>query len=75
MPPKKLPDQRTRVRRLKTPEVSELTGIPQSTLRWWRHEDRGPESYVLEGSVVYDEDKVLAWVDAQKAASVRGGVR
>ncbi|WP_202918669.1 helix-turn-helix transcriptional regulator [Saccharothrix deserti] len=65
----------SRTRRLKTREVAEVTGIPESTLRAWRHRNRGPESYTLCGSVVYDEDQLNAWIAEQKAQSVRGGTR
>lgn len=62
-------------RRLRTREVSTLTGVCVETLRSWRHEDRGPQSYLLENTVVYDEADVEAWIAAQKKATSRGGVR
>lgn len=50
---------------LKVPEVAEMTGIPEATLRYWRHEKTGPRSAKLGRRVVYREDEVLAWIDAQ----------
>lgn len=50
---------------MRLPEVSEMTGIPEATLRFWRHEKRGPKSGKLGRRVVYREADVLAWIDAQ----------
>jgi predicted DNA-binding transcriptional regulator AlpA len=50
---------------LRLPEVAELTGVPQATLRFWRHEGRGPKSAKLGRRVVYREVDVLAWIEAQ----------
>ena len=51
---------------LRVPDVSELTGIPEATLRFWRHlGTTGPPSAKLGRRVVYREADVLAWVDAQ----------
>jgi predicted DNA-binding transcriptional regulator AlpA len=61
--------------RLKTIELAEQFGIPQSTLRWWRHRREGPRSFKLGRTVFYDDDAdVAAWVEAEKAKSARGGV-
>jgi predicted DNA-binding transcriptional regulator AlpA len=65
----------SRCRRLRTREVADLTGVPAATLRKWRHEDRGPQSYQRENAVVYDEADVEAWIATRKAATSRGGVR
>lgn len=54
-------------------EVSEMTGIPTGTLRQWRHNDLGPRSWKLAGRIRYDRADVLAWMDAQRAATSRGG--
>lgn len=46
------------------------TGIPQETLRYWRHRGTGPKSFKLgPKKVVYAEDDLNAWIDAQRAAS------
>ncbi|CKH13003.1 helix-turn-helix domain-containing protein [Mycolicibacterium smegmatis] len=61
-------------RPLTTMEVSELLGVPEPTLRWWRYEGRGPRCYRLGGrKVVYDRADLERWVEEQKAATVRGG--
>ncbi len=57
---------------LKTSEVSALTRVPPETLRYWRWRNQGPRSFKIGGAVLYDRDDVLAWIDAQKQASVRG---
>ena len=49
---------------LRLPEVAALTGIPENTLRFWRHQGTGPKSAKLGRRVVYREADVLAWLDA-----------
>jgi predicted DNA-binding transcriptional regulator AlpA len=56
---------------LRIPEVSEVTGVPEATLRFWRHQGVGPRSAKLGRRVVYREADVLAWVDAQFEAGER----
>lgn len=63
----------TITRPLSTTEVSEATGIPVGTLRYMRHCGTGPRSYTLGRTVRYDVEDVRAWLDAQKAATARGG--
>lgn len=58
---------------LSTPKVSEMTGIPESTLRYWRQTGDGPRSWRLGRRAVYDQADVEAWLAAQKAATSRGG--
>lgn len=54
------------VRLLKIDEVSKLIGVPEATLRYWRHQGTtGPPSAKLGRRVVYREADVMAWVDAQ----------
>lgn len=50
---------------LRLPEVAALTGIPEATLRFYRHEKRGPKSAKLGRRVVYRESDVVAWIDEQ----------
>jgi len=51
---------------LRTPEVAELLGVPEATLRYWRFRGEGPKSFTLgRKNVVYREDDVLAWVQDQ----------
>jgi len=61
---------------LSTKEVSEMTGISEGTLRFWRHKgDRGPASFALGGKrIVYRRSEVERWIAEQEAASIRGGV-
>ena len=54
---------------LRTREVSDLLGVPENTLRWWRYTGRGPDSFRLgPRRVVYRRSKVLTWLAAQEAA-------
>lgn len=47
-------------------EVSEMTRIPISTLRWYRNlGNKGPRSALLGGKVMYREQDVLKWIDDQ----------
>jgi predicted DNA-binding transcriptional regulator AlpA len=50
---------------LRLPEVAELIGVPENTLRFWRHRGTGPKSARLGRRVVYRECDVLAWIDQQ----------
>ncbi|WP_346764340.1 helix-turn-helix domain-containing protein [Rhodococcus sp. B10] len=60
---------------LTTKQVSEIYGIPEATLRYWRHVGEGPSSFVRgRRSVIYRRSEVDRWVTAQEAMSVRGGV-
>ena len=49
---------------LTTAEVSELTGIPVGTLRYWRHRRRGegPKSFCLGRRVTYKRSDIDAWI-------------
>ena len=60
------------VKLLRVPEVSELTGIPEATLRFWRHAGTGPPSAKLGRRVVYRETDVNDWVDEQFNAAAVG---
>lgn len=61
--------------RLTTAQAAEYVGVPAATLRYWRHKGEGPASYMLGGRrVVFDREDLDAWLDAQKKATVRGGV-
>ncbi|MDI9941803.1 MULTISPECIES: helix-turn-helix transcriptional regulator [Rhodococcus] len=60
---------------LTTKQVSERTGIPVSTLRYYRAKGIGPESHVQGKSrVVYKLSKLQEWLVAQESNGVRGGV-
>ncbi|BBX89003.1 helix-turn-helix domain-containing protein [Mycolicibacterium boenickei] len=58
---------------LGTRAASSLLGIPEATLRYWRHTDEGPPSFKLGGRVVYRRNELERWVEEQEAATVRGG--
>ena len=55
-------------RLLTLPEVSELTRVPDGTLRSWRRLGQGPASSRLGRRVVYVEADVRAWMADQLAA-------
>lgn len=57
-----------------TEQVSELTGVHQGTLRYWRHADKGPASFRLGSRVIYRRTAVMAWIAVQESATRRGGV-
>jgi predicted DNA-binding transcriptional regulator AlpA len=58
---------------LRTAEVSEKTGIPVATLRWWRHRGEGPPSFKLgRKTVVYRADELDVWIAASRANTTRG---
>lgn len=60
-----------------TREVSQLTGLSESTLRWWRMQGgkEGPPSFKLgEKRVIYRRTSVMAWIAAQEEASKVGSI-
>lgn len=59
------------VRLLRLPEVSEMTGIPENTLRFYRAQggDKGPPSAKLGRRVVYRYDDVVRWIEEQFEAA------
>jgi predicted DNA-binding transcriptional regulator AlpA len=52
---------------MRVPEVAQLIGVPEATLRFWRHINAGPPSAKLGRRVVYRREDVLAWIEAQFA--------
>jgi predicted DNA-binding transcriptional regulator AlpA len=42
--------------------------IPEATWRYWRHRNEGPPSARIGRRVVFKEDQVEAWIEAQFAA-------
>jgi excisionase family DNA binding protein len=58
---------------LSTVEVSDQTGVPIGTLRYWRHAGQGPASFTLGRRVVYRKAEVERWISAQEQATRRGG--
>lgn len=59
---------------LTTAQVAELTGVSPGTLRYWRHDNQGPASFRLGRRVFYRREAVERWIEAQEAATTRGGV-
>lgn len=59
-------------RLLRVPDVAEITGISEDTLRHWRHKGVGPPSARLGRRIVYRESEVQAWIDAQFKATASG---
>jgi predicted DNA-binding transcriptional regulator AlpA len=51
-------------------QVSEMTGVPVGTLRYWRHSDIGPASFTLGRRVVYRRDEVLRWISERENAAI-----
>lgn len=55
-----------------TAYVSDWTGIPVATLRWWRHKGIGPKSFKLgPRKVMYRKQDVADWMEAQYQATDR----
>jgi hypothetical protein len=62
--------------RLNTQQASEWLGLPEATLRWYRHRgDRGPRSYQLGSRIFYDLGDLEQWEQNQKAKTAKGGVQ
>ncbi|MFD6883012.1 helix-turn-helix transcriptional regulator [Rhodococcus sp. NPDC060084] len=58
---------------LTTREVSETYCIPVATLRYWRCQDLGPESFAIGRRVLYRREALEQWLSEQEAATKRGG--
>lgn len=50
---------------LRLPEVAEMTGLPENTLRFWRHQGTEPRSARPWRRVVYRERDVIDWINQQ----------
>jgi predicted DNA-binding transcriptional regulator AlpA len=57
---------------LRLQEITDRTGIPLATLRWYRHRNVGPKTWKLGRHVVAYEDDVNAWIEQQAAADPQG---
>jgi predicted DNA-binding transcriptional regulator AlpA len=51
------------------PEIEQLTRKPQGTLRYWRHEGRGPRLWKQGRQLCAWESDVRAWMRAQEEAT------
>ena len=47
-------------------EVAVLLRVPDATLRYWRHCDKGPVSYKIGRHVRYRRQDVHAWLRKQR---------
>lgn len=54
-------------------EVSELTGVPVATLRYWRHTGTGPRSFRIGKRIAYKREDVETWLARQYATTAVGG--
>jgi hypothetical protein len=61
-----LPDRRICRQLVSTRELSEIWGVPQSTLRYWRSAETGPTYVKLGGRIKYDLADVERYVRANK---------
>jgi excisionase family DNA binding protein len=52
---------------LTTAEVAETLRTPTETVRFWRHVGKGPKSFKVGRRVLYAEDDLRAWIEAQQA--------
>ena len=76
MSPKTETSAELQERYLTTRQVSERTGIPEGTLRFWRHGGtEGPRSHTLgRKRVVYPLSSLNEWLVEQASHNVSGGV-
>jgi predicted site-specific integrase-resolvase len=56
-------------------EVSELLGVPVSTLRWWRKVEKGPVSFRMGRKIVYTAEDVRTWLDSERQQALASAVR
>jgi hypothetical protein len=59
-------EQRSRRQLVSTKELSEIWGVPESTLRYWRCAEIGPTYVKLGGRIKYDLADVERYVRANK---------
>jgi len=59
------PMQGTTDRLMTMAEVSDLLGIPVSTLYGWRHRGEGPAGYRIGRHVRYRREAVEAWIETR----------
>lgn len=55
-------------------EAADLLGLSVATMRWYRACFTGPKSWKAGRRVRYWKRDCLEWLEAQEAASSRGGV-
>ncbi len=49
-------------------EVAELLRVPEATLRYWRHQHTGPDSYKIGRHVRYPRCEVQRWLRSQRSS-------
>jgi predicted DNA-binding transcriptional regulator AlpA len=59
---------------LGTNEAADYLGLSPATLRWRRHANRGPKSFVVGRLVKYRQVELDRYLEACEAATARGGV-
>ena len=57
-----------------TKAVSQMTGLPTGTLRYFRSTNQGPASFTLGRRVVYRRSECERWIAEQERATRRGGI-
>lgn len=54
---------------LKMPQIAELTGVPEGTLRYYRHIGKGPNLFKPGRELQAYKSDVLAWLRDREAAT------
>lgn len=57
-------------RPLNLPQISEMSGVPVNTLRFYRSTNQGPPMFKLGRRVVAMESDVVAWIKSQRDAQI-----
>jgi excisionase family DNA binding protein len=57
-------------RLLTVDEVAELCRTSPATVRYWRHMGSGPKSFRLGRRVLFREDDVRSWIEAEMHAQL-----
>lgn len=53
-------------------EVAEMCGVQPTTMRFWRHQNRGPVSVKVGRRLVYRRSDVEQWLSEQYQRTARG---
>ena len=52
-------------------EVSELTRLPEDTIRWMRHKGTGPPGFLLGRRVMFRRGAVRQWIREREKENAR----
>lgn len=52
-------------------EVSELTRLPEATIRWHRNQGTGPKGFLLGRRLVFRRGEVRRWIREREQAGAR----